>query len=265
MNKWYSLSLVVLIVAGGIMLASVSQADEQNGANQSEPKLESIEARASYAIGVSIGRDIKQQELGLDPEIISRGIRDALKDENVLMSDEQLQEALLAMRQQAMETQQRRLQEIGQKNLEEGQAFLEENKLEDGVKVTESGLQYEVIEEGDGPIPGPADHVVAHYEGTFIDGEVFDSSYERGQPLTLPVNGVIEGWSEALQMMRVGSKWRLFVPADLAYEEQGPGPIGPNRTLIFEVELQSIVEDPAEGEAQPAPARPAQPAQPQQP
>ncbi|HNX80081.1 MAG TPA: FKBP-type peptidyl-prolyl cis-trans isomerase, partial [Prolixibacteraceae bacterium] len=131
---------------------------------------------------------------------------------------------------------------IAQKNLEEGNAFLEKNKANAGVKVTPSGLQYEVIKEGTGKMPNDSDMVKVHYHGTLIDGKVFDSSVDRGEPAEFPVNGVIPGWTEALQMMPVGSKWKIYLPASLAYGERAPQEIGPNKVLIFEVELLEIVK-----------------------
>jgi len=131
--------------------------------------------------------------------------------------------------------------EMGEKNLKEGEAFLQENAKREGVVALPSGLQYEVIEEGTGKSPKPGDEVTVHYRGTLVDGTVFDSSYERGEPVTFPVEGVIPGWTEALQLMKEGAKWKLFIPPSLAYGERGAGQvIGPNATLLFEVELISV-------------------------
>jgi FKBP-type peptidyl-prolyl cis-trans isomerase FklB len=151
--------------------------------------------------------------------------------------------------------QEEKMQQASMTNKKEGTAFLEANKTKEGVKVLPSGLQYKVLKEGTGPKPSAADTVVCNYRGTLIDGKEFDSSYKRGEPATFPVNGVIKGWTEALQLMPVGSKWQLFLPADLAYGDRGAGAdIGPGATLIFEVELMSIQQ------AKPAEAKPAEPA-----
>jgi len=192
----------------------------------------------SYAIGMAMGQGMKPQFPELNPQILAKGLQDAYADaEGTLFANEQ--EANAYVQQYMMK--QAKIQ--GEKNLEEGENFLAENGKRSGVTTLESGLQYEILEEGNGAKPSLEDKVSCHYHGTLIDGSVFDSSVERGKPASFPVNGVIKGWTEALQLMSVGSKWKLYLPAELAYGERGAGrDIGPNSALIFEVELLEIVK-----------------------
>lgn len=189
----------------------------------------------SSSLGLLIGNNMKSQGFeGLDSEAFAKSMQDALGRE---VSDQELAEANEAVN-SYMQSQQETQHED---NKIAGEKFLAENKQREEVKVTESGLQYEILEEGDGPIPGPEDKVKVHYHGTLIDGEVFDSSVDRGEPISFPVNGVIEGWQEALQMMPVGSKWKLYIPYDIAYGSRGAGSsINPYSALIFEVTLLDI-------------------------
>ena len=209
----------------------------------SNADLESFEGRASYAIGVNFGTGIKQDNVPLDMDAFLLGVTDALEERDPRLSDEEVRQAIQELSMRVQEEQQQRLGESSERNLEEGQAYLAENGQRDGVTTTESGLQYEVITQGTGPTPSATDRVTVNYRGTLIDGTEFDSSYERGTPATFPVNRVIGGWTEALQLMPVGSKYRLVIPPDLGYGERGSGAdIGPNATLIFEVELLEIAE-----------------------
>lgn len=190
----------------------------------------------SYAVGLNIAQGIKQQGFAdsVNVAALARALEDAIKGKTPLLSDQEAQMII----QSYFQAQQSK---AGGKNSVEGQKFLEDNKKKPGVVVLPSGLQYQVLKEGNGEIPKATDKVTTHYHGTLINGEVFDSSVDRGQPASFPVNGVIQGWQEALQLMKVGSKWKLFVPSELAYGNQGAGPkIGPGTTLIFEVELISI-------------------------
>ncbi len=202
--------------------------------------LETQKDKVSYIIGQNIGQNFRQQ--GLDVELIDvdklrLGMKDALAGLDSRLTDDEIETIMTAFQQQMMDRQDSRRVE----NKRKGEEFLAQNAREAGVTVLPSGLQYRVIEEGTGEIPGETSVVKVHYTGTLIDGTVFDSSVERGQPATFPVNGVIAGWTEALQLMPVGSKWKLFIPSDLAYGEHGAGgDIGPNATLIFDVELLSI-------------------------
>ncbi len=196
----------------------------------------------SYGIGVSIGENMKKDGLtDMNVDLISRGISEALKGEKTALTMEQVQACISAYMGEKQKVKDQEAKAKAGVNLEKGKKFLEENGKRKGVVTLPSGLQYEIIKEGNGPKPAATDKVTTHYHGTTIDGKVFDSSVERGQPAQFGVNQVIPGWTEALQLMPVGSKWKLFIPANLAYGESGAGgAIGPNETLVFEVELISI-------------------------
>jgi len=208
--------------------------------------LDTPKEKASYAIGLNIGRSMKKDEVEVDPEAVAKGIKDALSGAKPLLSDEETQSVLTALQNDVRKHQQETYNQALTKNKQEGDAFLTTNKSKPGVVALPSGLQYKVLQNGDGPKPTASDTVVCNYKGALIDGTEFDSSYKRGQPATFPVGQVIKGWTEALQLMPVGSKWELYIPSSLAYGERGTqgGPIGPNETLIFEVELLSIQPKP---------------------
>lgn len=207
----------------------------------------SLSEKASYIIGFDIGNNIKSQDLGLNVELLIKGISAAMAEEELGMTDAEVAEVMQAFQQQAIAMQQKKAEEEAVANKAEGDAFLKENGAKEGVVTTKSGLQYKVVKAGEGPSPAAEDTIKANYKGTFINGEVFDQSQE-GQPIEIPVGAVIKGWVEALQLMKVGSKWELYIPSDLAYGPQGPPGIGPNRTLIFEVELLEIVPKDAPGD-----------------
>jgi len=197
--------------------------------------------KTSYAVGAQMGSDMRRYQMNLDPDLVAKGFRDAYQGGKLLLSDQELSQIMAGAEKQMAAKSAELTKQDAQKNIQEGDAFLARNKTMEGVKTLQDGLQYKVIKAGTGPIPGPTAKVVVNYRGTFVDGTEFDSSYRRGQPIVVPVNGVIRGWSEALQMMRVGSKWQLFVPPQLAYGPQGAPPaIGPNETLIFEMELLAV-------------------------
>lgn len=208
-----------------------------------------VRDQQSYSIGITVGRDLmrnlKSQGLNVNFAMVARGIADALAGKQ-LLTDAQMQNALRALEQQAQAQQAQHnadMQQVAAKNKAAGEAFLAANAKKAGVKTTPSGLQYQVLKMGAGARPKPTNTVKTHYHGTLINGKVFDSSVQRGEPVEFPVNGVISGWTEALQLMPVGSKFRLFIPAKLGYGERGAGgAIGPNETLIFEVELLDIVK-----------------------
>jgi FKBP-type peptidyl-prolyl cis-trans isomerase FklB len=203
--------------------------------------LKTSKDKFSYALGMKMGGNLKKQEVPVDPAILARGLKDALTGGKTLMTDDEAQAALSQVQNDLRKKQQEKMQAEGAANKKEGDAFLAANKGKEGIVTTPSGLEYKILKQGTGPKPAATDSVVCNYKGTLINGTEFDSSYKRGQPATFPVSGVIKGWTEALQLMPVGSKWQLFIPSDLAYGERGPGPeIGPNSTLIFEVELLSI-------------------------
>jgi FKBP-type peptidyl-prolyl cis-trans isomerase len=197
--------------------------------------------KISYSIGVNLGKDLKRQGIALDQGLFAQGIKDGLNSSKTAMSDDDMQATLMAFQQEMMTKMQEKQKVEGEKNSKEGETFLSANKNKEGVVTLPSGLQYKIIKSGDGQKPTKDQTVKCHYRGTLIDGTEFDSSYKRGEPTEFPVGGVIKGWTEALQLMPVGSKWQLFIPADLAYGPNGSGPtIGPNATLIFDVELISI-------------------------
>ncbi|AJA44205.1 FKBP-type peptidyl-prolyl cis-trans isomerase FklB [Frischella perrara] len=201
-------------------------------------QLDSIEAKASYAIGLQIGQQLKDSGLkDLDINAIKQGLEDVLTEKQPILPLNELHDALRQIHERAMAEKKKEAEKAAQAGID----FLKENLTKDGVKSTESGLQYSILKEGDGKIPAATDTVRVHYTGKLIDGTVFDSSVERGQPAEFPVNGVIRGWVEALQLMPVGSKWRLYIPQELAYGSQGAGAsIPPFSTLIFDVELLAI-------------------------
>lgn len=205
--------------------------------------LKTQKQKASYALGMSIGSGMHRQNLPVDPALVSRGLRDALAGGKTLMTEDEMKAALQQLRGQVQEAQAAKAQAEGEANRKTGDAFLEANKSKEGVKTLPDGLEYKVLKEGTGPKPAATDTVTVNYRGTLIDGKEFDSSYKRGQPASFPLNGVIKGWTEALQLMPVGSKWELFIPPDLAYGDHSPDPsIAPGSTLIFDVELLSIGE-----------------------
>ena len=207
----------------------------------------------SYALGMNLGASLHKQSVDVDPNMVAQGLRAALAGGKTLLTQEEAQAALMEVQNELRKKQQEKMQVAGEANKKEGEAFLASNKAKEGVVTLPSGLEYKILKEGNGPKPTASDSVVCNYRGTLISGTEFDSSYKRGQPATFPVNGVIKGWTEALQLMPVGSKWQLFVPSSLAYAERGAGgDIGPNATLIFEVELLSIQEKPKTDQAKPA-------------
>ncbi len=210
--------------------------------------------KTSYAIGMNVGKGLHRDSVDIDPAILLRGLKDALAGGKTLLTDQEAQATLTALQNDLRKKQQELRQQATETNKKEGEAFLTANKTKDGVVALPSGLQYKILQEGTGPKPAATDSVVCNYRGTLLDGKEFDSSYKRGQPATFPVNGVIKGWTEALQLMPMGSKWQLFVPSELAYGDRGAGAdIKPGATLIFEVELVSI-----QPKAQP-PAQPEKP------
>ncbi len=205
------------------------------------PVLKTQKEKVSYAIGVDIGNMLLRQPIDMDVDSFLKGAGDTLNKKSLLLTDQELKDVLTALQKDMVAKQEERIKALAEKNKKDGEAFLVENKKKEGIKALPSGLQYKVLTEGTGKIPKATDTVTVNYRGTLIDGTEFDSSYKRGQPATFPVNGVIKGWTEALQLMKTGSKWQLFVPSDLGYGDRGAGPqIGPNVVLVFEVELLSV-------------------------
>jgi FKBP-type peptidyl-prolyl cis-trans isomerase FklB len=222
-----------------VVLCTVLLAAQAYGADQSP--LKDKKDKLSYAIGLDVGNALKRQSVDINTDIFMQGVKDALSGGKKLLTDEEVRETMTAFSKELAAKQAETMKKLAEKNKEEGETFLAENKKKEGVKTLPDGLQYKVLVEGKGMSPKATDTVTVNYRGTFIDGKEFDSSYKRGQPATFAVNGVIPGWTEALQMMKEGSKWELFIPAKLAYGERGAGGvIGPDATLIFEVELVSI-------------------------
>jgi FKBP-type peptidyl-prolyl cis-trans isomerase FklB len=201
--------------------------------------------KASYAVGLNFGRSWKQQDIELNYDELLRGLKDTLEGGKPLLNEQETREVLNKFQQEITAKRQEKQRLLGEKNKKEGEAFLAENKNKPGVVTLTNGLQYKVLTEGSGEIPKPEDTVTVNYRGTLIDGTEFDSSAKAGKPATFRVTGVIPGWTEALKRMKVGSKWQLFIPSELAYRERGGGPlIGPNATLLFDVELLSIQPPP---------------------
>ncbi|HWM23386.1 MAG TPA: FKBP-type peptidyl-prolyl cis-trans isomerase [Chthoniobacterales bacterium] len=223
----------LIICLAAVLVASI-------GLAQDKAPLKDQKDKASYSIGHDIGSTFKKQNVDLNLDALISGLKDALAGKEALPKEER-DKVLAAFQKELIEKQTAVTKAAGEKNAAEGEKFLAENKKKEGVKTTESGLQYKVLKEGAGESPKATDMVVTNYKGTLLDGTEFDSSYKRNEPATFPVNRVIKGWTEALLMMKPGSKYQLFIPASLAYGERGAGrDIGPNSTLIFEVELVSI-------------------------
>jgi len=196
--------------------------------------------KVSYSIGLDFGKNMKAQSVELNLDILLRGIRDGLAEVTPALTQSEMQECMTTFQKEMMAKMQEKQKTLGEKNKKEGDAFLAENKKKPGVVTLPSGLQYKIIKDGIGKSPKATDTVTTNYRGTFINGKEFDSSFKRGQPATFPLNNVIPGWVEGIQKMKVGSKWELYIPSNLGYGENGSGEIGPNATLIFEVELLEV-------------------------
>jgi FKBP-type peptidyl-prolyl cis-trans isomerase FklB len=200
-------------------------------------QLKDLKDKASYSIGLNIGTNFKRENVDLNPDALLAGVKDAISGSKPLLTPAEMREVMATWSKEISEKQ----KAVAEKNLADGEKFLAENAKKPGVKTTPSGLQYKVLKEGTGPQPKANDMVTVDYRGTLIDGQEFDSSYKRGHPATFPVNGVIPGWTEALQLMKVGSKYQLFIPPKLAYGDRAVGPELPaNSTLLFDVELKGI-------------------------
>ena len=213
------------------------------GACQGGPSadLESFEGRSSYAVGLDIGMNLERTGVELELAGVLRGISDVLEGRELQMTQEEVGQVLQELSTRMQTAQQERFAEAAERNVTEGQEYLAQNGQRDGVITTESGLQFKVLKAGDGQSPAAEDMVTVHYKGSFIDGKEFDSSFSRGKPATFETDGVIKGWTEALQLMKENAKWQLFVPPDLAYGRTGlEGSIPPNKVLVFEIELISI-------------------------
>jgi FKBP-type peptidyl-prolyl cis-trans isomerase len=234
--------LLFLAAAAGFAVGWAQESPAKKAAAD-QPQLKTFEEQASYAVGLDIGKSISSDKK-LNPDLVARGFLDGLKNARPLLTDAQMEEVMRKFTQMRQAEVAAQSKAAGEKGLQEGQAFLAANAGKQGVMKTPSGLQYQVLKAGSGPSPKETDVVRVHYHGTLIDGKVFDSSVQRKEPAEFPVNRVISGWTEALQKMKVGDKWKLFIPSELAYGPRGTpgGPIPPNAVLIFEVELLEIVK-----------------------
>jgi len=257
-----SWTLVLLLVAGSgaafaqggaasIQPQTSTQAATPQGSGQNsqaagnaaaEAPLKTNKEKASYALGAQIGSSLRRQDVDIDPAIFERGMKDAMEGGKMLLTPQEGQAALAQLQKDVQSGKEAAAKAVSESNKKQGEAFLAANKSKPGVVTLPSGLQYKILKEGTGPKPTTSDTVKCNYVGTMVDGTEFDSSAKHGGPATFPVTQVIKGWTEALQLMPVGSKWQLFIPPDLAYGDRGApgGQIGPNATLIFEVDLLAI-------------------------
>jgi FKBP-type peptidyl-prolyl cis-trans isomerase len=246
MKNCFALAAIATLSAA--LLYAAPEAPKVAKAQMDNPDEWSYMEKVSYAIGLDMGGNLKQMDIDANTEKLQQGIVDGLSGAEPVLSEDQIRETMMKFQQEMMAKQkdliakqQKERSAQGETNLKEGEEFLAENAKKEGVKVTASGLQYMVVKEGEGEKPKPDDIVEVNYRGTLIDGTEFDSSYARGEPVTFPLNQVIKGWTEGLQLMPVGSEYKFFVPPDLAYGARGAGAdIGPNATLIFDVELLGV-------------------------
>jgi len=250
MRKQSAIYVLAVLCLVGLTVA-FARAGEERPESPSAPteqkpafRLATDTDRMSYVLGLSSGRRLKDTRLEISVDAYSRGFRDGFSGAEPMLNEQEKVQAMQVFHRRRLALQAEKVEARKQQateNREEAERFLARNKKQEGVETLPSGLQYEILREGDGPRPGPKDTVTVHYRGTLPDGTVFDSSYQRGNPATFPVDGVIAGWTEALQMMHKGAKWKLYIPPDLAYGERGAGDkIGANQLLIFEVELLDI-------------------------
>ncbi len=230
------MSRILAIILFVVISSSVCQAAEPLKLNDPKDK-------NSYTLGYTFGKNMKESGVDLKTDTLLEGIRDGLEAKVPVMGQDEMRETLTRLEEQMRIARQKITKESSAKNIEEGKAFLDKNKEKQGVKTFPDGLQYKVLSEGSGPTPSATDTVTVNYRGSLIDGTLFDSSYTRGEPTTLRVDGVIPGWTEALQHMKTGAKWQIFVPPELGYGARPNNRIPPNSTLIFEIELLSIAKD----------------------
>lgn len=259
MNPFQRVAVLALCTVFAVACNKQQSAQEQKpeAQAQADQGLQSDAQKFGYAIGVDLGHSLKPVKDDIDVAALKQGLDETLAGQPSRMSDEEREKIKSEVAAKFHERQVAERKAAGEKNNAEGEKFLADNAKRAGVKTTASGLQYEVEKEGDGPMPAAADKVTVNYRGTLLDGTEFDSSYSRGQPVTFPLGNVIPGWTEGLQLMKSGSKYKFFIPPNLAYGENGAGgKIGPNQTLVFEVELLSVEKAPAKTEApKPAPKK----------
>lgn len=235
-------AIAATLALTGCQQEKAAETAAEPAAAAAEQSFASEESKVAYGIGRNLGMNLKTQKVELDLESFNAGLKDALDGKDARVSDADVMAAMKSFREKQEAKMKAEAEQAGLENKKEGEEFLAANKAKEGVQTTESGLQYKVVNAGEGAKPSADDTVEVNYRGTFINGEEFDSSYKRGQSVSFPVKGVIAGWTEALQLMPVGAKYELYIPAELAYGPGGTGRIGPNQTLIFEVELLSIKE-----------------------
>lgn len=240
MNKKYLIGAVFSTIV--LTACNQQKTEAPAAAKPADTALSTEEQQVSYGIGLNFGTNLKRQEFPIDIDSFIAGLHDGVEGNEPKMAQEEIMKVMQGFQKKMMDKRKAEKEAAAAKNKQEGEAFLAENGKKEGVMTTDSGLQYKVITKGDGPIPTAEDTVEVNYRGTLINGDEFDSSYKRGQSVSFPVKGVIKGWTEALQLMPVGSKYELYIPANLAYGPGGTGSIGPNATLIFEVELLGIKE-----------------------
>ncbi len=226
--------IVIVALCFCFLAASAKAADQVPLADQ--------KAKDSYSLGYQFGKTLTAQEVDVDADVVIAAVRDALTGKQPALTYDEINAAIQQLRTKVMAAQAKRFQELAEKNAEEGKTFLKDNQAKEGVKTLPDGLQYKILRDGNGPAPKATDYVNVHYRGSLLNGTEFDNSYKFGKPITIAVNGVIKGWAEALPLMKVGSKWQLFVPAELAYGSRQYGSIPPNSTLLFEVELLGITD-----------------------
>jgi FKBP-type peptidyl-prolyl cis-trans isomerase len=233
-------SAIIAMACFGLFSVQACSQSSEKGAPM---ELKTQKDKASYSIGVSIGKNLKDQKVEIQTDILVKGLLDAYTGAKTQLTEKEMGDVLTQFQQEIMAKAQEEAAKKGGENKSKGEKFLADNKNKPGVKTTPSGLQYTVISEGTGPKPTASSTVKVHYTGKLIDGTTFDSSVDRGEPIEFPLNGVIKGWTEGVQLMSKGSKYKFFIPSDLAYGDRGAGnAIGPNETLVFEVELLDIVK-----------------------
>lgn len=242
MKKWvFAAMCVTLVACNNDESGSTSMISEANAAGKPATSFKNEDQKASYAIGLRMGEGFARDLAEMDLEMYYKGVQDGFKGAAPMLSPDEVVATMQALQARKLEEQQKAMAEAADTNKAASEAFLSKNKTRKEVVTTASGLQYEVIKKGSGESPKAEDKVSVHYHGTLPDGSVFDSSVERGEPVSFAVNGVIKGWTEALQLMHVGDKWKLYIPAELAYGARGAGPkIGPNQALVFDVELLGV-------------------------